>query len=153
MRERLALNIMFQVGLAFRDPGRTVTTVEISDATNFPSIALAPIVGALEAQGLLQSTEKEELLPGREMSRTRLSDILDVVRVEGETGSHRRPHWSGIVGELGDRVDDAIMSAIGDRTLADLLDEYERNAGDQSPSGAGDTHSVDEHGSAADSAS
>jgi len=130
MRERLALNIMFQVGLAFRDPGRTVTAVEISDATNFPSIALAPIVGALEAQGLLQSTEQEELLPGREMSRTRLSDILDVVRVEGETGSHRRPHWSGIIGELGNRVDDAIASAIGDRTLADLLDEYEKNPTD-----------------------
>ena len=152
MRERLALNVMFHVGLAFRDPGRTVTAGEISEATNIPSIALTPIISALEDQGLLQSTEKEELLPGREMSRARLADILDVVRVHGETGSHRHPHWSGIIGELGDRMDDAVASVIGERTLADLLDEYERNAAEQCPSGAGDTHPVDEHGAAADAA-
>lgn len=153
MRERLALNVMFHVGLAFRDPGRTVTAGEISEATNIPSIALTPIISALEDRGLLQSTEKEELLPGREMSRARLSDILAVVRVQGETGSLRRPHWSGIISEIGDRMDDAIASVIGERTLADLLDEYEKNPTGKGPSGTRNAHSVDEDGAAADAAS
>jgi hypothetical protein len=91
---------------------------------------MTPIVNALEDCGLLRSTEKEELLPGREMSRTRLSEIIDVVRVHGETGSHRRPKWLDIVEGLGDEMDSALLGVVGDRTLGDLLDDYEKtNAG------------------------
>jgi len=131
MRERLALNIMMQVGLAFRDPGRNITASEISELANVPSIALTPLVNALEDCGLLRSTEKEELLPGREMSRTRLREIIDVVRVHGETGSHRRPKWLDIVEGLGDEMDTALIGVVGDRTLADLLDDYEKMNAEQ----------------------
>ena len=131
MRERLALNIMLQVGLAFRDPGRSITANEISDLTNVPSIALTPIVNALEGCGLLRSTEKEELLPGREMSRTRLRDIIDVVRVHGDTGSHRRPKWSDIVEGMGDEMDAALVNVVGNRSLVDLLDDYENKNREQ----------------------
>ena len=125
MRERLALNVMFQVGSAFRSPGKTVTAGEISERARIPSIALSPIIIALEESNLLLSTENEELLPGREMSRTKLSDIVDVVRVKGETGSHREPKWEKTVDALGDDLDNAVAGVLGDRTLADLLDEVE----------------------------
>jgi membrane protein len=126
MRERIALNVMFQVGQAFREPGEMVTAGVISERINVPSIALSPIISALEEAGLLQSTENEELLPGREMSRARLIDILDVVRIQGETGSHRKPLWTSTVGKLGDELDSAVAGVVGDRTLADLLDEHEK---------------------------
>lgn len=125
MRERLALNIMFQVGRAFRMADRTMTAGEISRRINIPTIALAPIISALEKAGLLLSTEKEELLPGREMSRTKLKDILDVVREKGETGSHRDPTWSKAIDALGSQLDSAVSNVVTDRTLADLLDEHE----------------------------
>jgi membrane protein len=125
MRERTALNVMFQVGRAFRVPGKSVTATEISEQLKIPSIALAPIINSLEDAGLLQSTEKEELIPGREMSRTKLSDILGIVRDKGETGSLREPRWEKTIDNLGDELDAAISGVIGDRTLADLLDEYE----------------------------
>lgn len=125
MRERLALNIMLQVGLAFRDPGRSITANEISEMTNVPSIAMTPLVNSLEDCGLLRTTENEELLPGREMSRTRLRDIIDVVRMHGDTGSHRRPKWSDIVEGLGEDLDMALVNVVGNRSLADLLDDYE----------------------------
>ena len=125
MRERLALNAMFQIGQAFREPGVTITAGEISERINIPSIALAPVIAALEAAGLVQSTENEELLPGREISRIKLAEVLDVVRVKGETGSHRRPRWSEIVDALGTKMDDAVSAVVGERSLADLLDEYE----------------------------
>ena len=128
MRERLALNVMFQVGQAFREPDAAITAGEISDRINVPTIALAPIISALESAGLIQSTEKEELLPGREVSRILLADIVNVVRDRGETGSHRRPRWSDIVDSLGTEMDDAVASVVGQRSLADLLDEYESNA-------------------------
>ncbi|MDX1404718.1 MAG: YihY/virulence factor BrkB family protein [Woeseiaceae bacterium] len=127
MRERLALDIMFLVGQAFRSPHRTIQASEISEKLHIPSIAIAPITSALEAAGLLMSTENEELLPGREMARIRLRDILDVVRVAGETGSLREPDWSPTIDGLCSQFDSAIEEAIGERTLSDLLDEHEGN--------------------------
>lgn len=125
MRERVALNVMFHIGTAFRNPGETITAGEISERTKIPQIALAPIIGALEDAGLVMSTEHEKLLPGREMSRTKLSEILDVVRLGGETGSHRDPSWSDSISQLGKALQAAVNDVVGDRTLSDLLDEID----------------------------
>jgi hypothetical protein len=59
------------------------------------------------------------------MSRAKLTEILDVVRVRGETGSHRDPHWSAAISELGEELDGAATNVVGARTLSDLLDEQE----------------------------
>jgi len=125
MRERVALDMMFQVGRAFRVADRSVTTGDVSRRLRIPSIAIAPIASALESSGLLVTTEKEELLPGREMARIKLQEILDVVRVKGETGSHRDPHWSDTIDALGMSLDAAVATTVGERTLSDLLDEVE----------------------------
>jgi len=121
MSERLALNIMLFVGRAFRDPEKSVTVAEMSDEMQMPSITLMPVLLALEAGGLLAATEKEFLLPGKDMAAIRLQDILSVVREQGETGSYRDPKWSGEIEEFGKTLDDAVLSTVGDRTLSDLL--------------------------------
>ena len=122
MRERLALNIMLLVARAFRDPDRNITVNQISEALRIPSITLAPIVEALDAGGLLVTTEKDDLLPGREMSTIQLDDILSVVRVHGETGSYRDPEWSAEIDALGQDLDNAVLTTVGTRTLVDLLE-------------------------------
>ena len=61
--------------------------------------------------------------PGREMTRIPLNDILAVVRVEGETGSHRDPQWTTAIEILGAELDDALANAVGEKSLSDLLDE------------------------------
>lgn len=127
MRERLALDIMYIIGRAFRTPGKSITAAELSETLHVPSIALTPIGTALEAAGLLVSTEKEELVPGRDMSRIHLQEILDVVRVVGETGSYRDPQWSRGIERLGADLDAAIANTVSNRTLADLLDELEKS--------------------------
>ena len=76
MRERLALNVMLFVGRAFRDPDVSITAHQISEKMRIPSITLAPVVEALEAGGLLAATDKEDLLPGKDMATIRLKDIL-----------------------------------------------------------------------------
>ena len=47
------------------------------------------------------------------MSRIQLRDILVVTRNEGETGSYREPSWEPYVETLGDKLDEASLSAVG----------------------------------------
>ncbi|MCG8459269.1 MAG: YihY/virulence factor BrkB family protein, partial [Holophagales bacterium] len=124
MRERLALNVMFLTGTAFRSAGPTLSFGELSKELGIPSLGLTPVVNALENAGLLITTDREELLPGREMSRIRLKEILDVVRIKGETGSDKAPTWTEGIETVGQRLDAAFTTVIGERTLADLLDEF-----------------------------
>ena len=125
MRERLALNIMFLIGRAFRDGSSSETIRSLAHHMSIPSVTLTPIIAGLETEKLLTLTETEELVPAREMSRIKLSDILAVVRVHGETGSYRDPKWENAIHGLGVELDTAIASTIGDQTLAQLLDRAE----------------------------
>jgi len=129
MRERLALNVMLLIGGAFRDSRRSVDLHALSEKLRIPSITIAPIIAGLEEKGLLTSTEGEDLLPGRETSRIPLSEILEVVRVEGETGSYREPLWDSLVDALCGTIDSAVDEALESRTLSDLLDEMEAASG------------------------
>jgi len=123
MRERLALNIMFLVGCEFRSPSGGVSVHRLSDELRIPSLTLAPILDALKGSGLLNVLENENLQPGREPSRISLNDIMSVVRVQGETGSHHVPHWAPVVDEIGQLVDGSVGDALNGRTLAALLDD------------------------------
>ena len=126
MRERVALNIMYRVGKEHRNPVNGVDLRSISRALRIPSITLAPIALGLETKGLLMTNEKEDLLPGKEMSRIRLHDILSVVRQDGETGSDKKPHWDDAINAIGDSIHSAVGTTLGDKTLSDLLDENEQ---------------------------
>jgi membrane protein len=123
MRERLALNIMLIVGAAFRDSNKSVNQRSLSEELRIPSITVMPIIAGLKEAGLLTLTEQDALLPGREISRIKLSDILDVVRIEGETGSYRDPKWAAAIDSLGETIDAAVGSTLGDKSLSNLLDE------------------------------
>jgi len=129
MRERLALNIMLLVGRAFREGGgRTESVQSVAVRLRIPSITLMPIINSLETEGLLGTTEDEQLLPGREMSRIRLADIVGAVRERGETGAHRAPKWDATIRELGGRIDAAVATTLAETSLAELLDSSEESA-------------------------
>jgi membrane protein len=125
MREHLALNIMFLIGRAFRNGDSSETIRTLAQHMRIPSVTLTPIIDGLESTKLLTLTETEELVPAREMSRIKLTDILAVVRIHGETGSYRDPKWENAIHGLGIELDSAIASTIGDQTLAQLLDRAE----------------------------
>jgi membrane protein len=126
MRERVALNIMYLVGREHRNPVDGVDLHSISRALRIPSITLAPIALGLETRGLLTTNEKEKLLPGKEMSRIRLHDILSVVRQDGETGSHEQPRWNDAINALGDTIEASVDDTLGDETLSSLLDKVDK---------------------------
>ncbi len=122
MRERLVLDVMFLTGVAFRREDKVLTFRELSRTLKLPSLTMTPAINALEHAGLLITTEKEELIPGREMSRISVGDILAVVRKTGETGSDKPPLWSAPVDELVSQVDSAVGGVVGEMTLSDLVD-------------------------------
>ncbi len=125
MRERLALNIMLLIGSTFRDAARSIDVHELSDKMRIPSITIAPILHALEERGLVTATENESLVPGRDIALIKLSDMLAAVRIDGETGSHREPRWAKAVNAIGNIIDAAVNESVGDKTLAQLLDEID----------------------------
>lgn len=125
MRERLALNVMFAVGQEFRHPSGGIDIDTLSHQLKIPGLTLSPIVSKLEKAGLLTVTEKEQLQPGREMARISLAEILRVVRIIGETGSYRGPKWSPPIASLGEQLDSAVETVVGEKSLAELLDELE----------------------------
>ncbi len=126
MRERLALNTMLLVGAAFRDSDKNIDLRELARILRIPSITIAPIIASLEDNGLLTTNEKDDLLPGREMTHISLEDIFDVVRVDGETGSHEDPKWDAHVEQLGATIDGAIRQTLSERSLADFIDDAEQ---------------------------
>jgi DNA-binding IscR family transcriptional regulator len=132
---------MLLVGRAFRDPQQSLSIQALSDALQIPSLTLEPLLRDLEAEGLLTTNEKDELLPGRETARITLREILDVVRSQGGTGSWREPRWEQHVDDVGRRLDEATLSTVGEMTLVDLIDEAER---EPAASAAGDGHLVNE---------
>ena len=123
MRERVALNVMFLVGKEHREPAGGMTLEAIGRELRIPTITIEPIVGGLETIGLVTTNAEEHILPGREMSRIKLKDVLATVRSYGETGSHKEPKWSGAIEDLGSSLDSAVAEKLGDKTLADLLDD------------------------------
>ena len=84
-----------------------------------PATALSPVVDRLLASGMLAITEDEKLLPGRELNRIRIGDILSAIR---ENRDIPGLVWEAKVSALTARVNDAISGATGDTTLADMLD-------------------------------
>jgi hypothetical protein len=47
--------------------------------------------------------------------------------VHGETGSYRDPEWSSEINALGQDLDDAVVTTVGERTLVDLLGPASRD--------------------------
>ena len=123
VRERVALNVMYIVGKAFREPGNDINVADLSSRLKIPSMALSPLVRKLERAGLLLTTENENLIPGRDLSLTSVQDIIDTVRYGGDTGSYRDPCWDSKVEDLAARIDGAITDSLGNMTLAQFVEE------------------------------
>jgi membrane protein len=122
LRERLALSVMYLVTRAFASGGRRHRVASLAEALAVPSIALGPIVDALEDAGLLETTDAEALLPARDPARIMLDEVLAAVR-EGNFGPAMMLRQAAIVApaeEACGRVDAAVRRELGRISLGEF---------------------------------
>ncbi|HXQ64232.1 MAG TPA: YihY/virulence factor BrkB family protein [Steroidobacteraceae bacterium] len=123
LSERLALSVMYLVAQAFASGERRWTVETLSETLAVPSIALGPVVDALEAAGLLESTEHEAVIPARDPSGIMLDAVLTAVR-EGKSGravALRQARLVAPAEALCDRLDAAIREQLGRISLHDFV--------------------------------
>jgi len=122
-RERLALSVMLSVGRDFNKPGHGWRIESLSASLRVPRHQLEPIVAALIDEGLVTRTRENRLIPGRDLRRIAVAEIFAAVR-STERDSHHEfdDDWNATVAGVARDVERAIRDAIGERTLADLVD-------------------------------
>jgi membrane protein len=127
VRERLALTAMLLVGRDFEKPGHGWRIESLAARIRVPRHILEPVATALMSAGLMARTNENRLIPGRDLRRIELADILATVRSNEHDVHHETDDiWSLAVDAVAGSVEDAIRKSLGGRTLADLVDAEER---------------------------
>ena len=128
-RERLALSTMLLVGRDFEKPGHGWRIESVAAQLRVPRHLLEPVAGALMDAGLLSRTSENRLIPGRDLRRIGIVDILAAVRSSERDAHHQADDdWNPTVAAVADDVEGAIRSTLGERTRADLVDVDARRA-------------------------
>ncbi|HEX7237174.1 MAG TPA: YhjD/YihY/BrkB family envelope integrity protein [Gammaproteobacteria bacterium] len=122
-RERLALSVMLSVGRDLVKLGHGWRIDGMAASLRVPRHQLEPVVAALVDQGLLTRTRENRLIPTRDLNRIGVADIFAAVRSSARDTHHEfDDEWNATVAAVADEVERAVRDAIGDRTLADLVD-------------------------------
>jgi len=122
-RERLSLSIMLLIARDFARPKHGWTNESLAAALRVPRYLLEPIVSALSNRQLIDKTSGDRLIPGRDMRTIRLAEIVDAIRGGGRSAVMPPDQMQMPVETIADRIDAAIDAELGDRSLADLVDE------------------------------
>jgi len=122
-RERLALSVMLSVGRDFEKPGHGWRIESLAASLRVPRHQLEPIVNALVDDELLTRTRENRLIPARDLRRIGVAEIFAAVRSSAHDSHHEfDDEWNATVASVAGEVERAIGSALGERTLADLVD-------------------------------
>ena len=124
--EQLALKLMFFVGRTHVAGGRRWTVNRLATEMGLPGIAVAQMAATLERAGLLLVTDYDELVPGRDISRIAVAEILEIARAQGS--GHVAPRQVPIapVDRLLTGLDEVRRHRCGELTVRDLVDEAPR---------------------------
>jgi membrane protein len=121
LRERLALSIMWLLGDRFQNGGPRWTINSLAERLMMPGHALNDVVTGLEAQGLVLTAEDDSVAPGRDLDAIALVSIVDAVRHAPPSPGCPTPRPVAAADQTLQAVDDGIRTALGGRTLRDLL--------------------------------
>jgi membrane protein len=122
-RERLALSTMLFVGRDFEEPGHGWRVESLASRMRVQRHLLEPVVMALMGAGLLTRTSENRLIPARDLRRIAVAEILAAVRDSARDSGHAGDdEWNATVSAVAEDIERAIHAAVGDRTLADLVD-------------------------------
>ncbi|HSG63599.1 MAG TPA: YihY/virulence factor BrkB family protein, partial [Gammaproteobacteria bacterium] len=129
LRERLALSVMLLIATDFDQPGHGWREPGLAAKIGVPRHQLEPIVGALRDAELIAETTEQRLVPGRDLRRITLAEILDAVRGSMPEALAVPPvSWNATVDAMSTRINESILAALADETLADFVAEDEARA-------------------------
>ena len=115
--EQLAFGVMYLVARSHLRGGPRWSVNAIAAQLAIPGVVVTRIVDALEAGGLLVTTEQEELVPGRDAGYIRLQDILAVARAANSVHGDNRTQAPPAVVSLCAELDQGARAHLGERTL------------------------------------
>lgn len=122
-RERLGLQIMLLVGQRFLAAGPPWTAEELARRLNVPAGLVSELLEVFAQKGLLTALrDSGSYLPGRDLERIGIKEILDSLRTDGQIPPPQRASEPRqIADELLEAVDRAVTAAIGDKSLRAVL--------------------------------
>jgi membrane protein len=124
LREHLALSVMLLVGRDFAAPAYGWRETSLAARIRVPKHYVELLTDVLKEEGLLAETQDQRLIPGRDPRHIPVAEIVMAVRKSSsERAADASQDWNATVAELTNRIDTAIVGAIGGRSLADLVDE------------------------------
>jgi membrane protein len=137
LRERIALAAMVRIGASHLHGRGPLDAQNLAEQMRLPVALVQDALGALLAEGFLARVDDPATgyLPGRDIGRIRLVDILACARSAHE---HRQlvpdnlpsePHAETLIGE----IEQGAARVLGERTLRDLLAEPEREEAARNP--------------------
>lgn len=129
MRERLAMDIMYLVGKAFREREPVWNVKRLADHFRIPADALGSVTQRLERCGLLMMTDEKEgrFVPGTDIEQIGLEAIRAAVRGTDPELDHdpRRIPITPVITKLADEADKAARVQLEGNNLRDLLSRRE----------------------------
>lgn len=122
MFEHMGLSVMQLIGRDYAAGKSYWTGNRLAQALDVPSVALAPVLAALEFGKIIVATEAEHWLPARSMESIPLTDILSAVRCTKPgriaVTATATPAADALMLEL----EDAMRERLRSRTLKDLVE-------------------------------
>jgi len=127
LKERLAFIIMYLVGSNFHWGKKPWTLNTLVDRLELPLEPVQDVLLSLEKRKLLMESgaEPPEYIPARDIDMIKLTDVLNAVRVATEDSTLLEARFLSMpaVDGIMSGLDSAVRSALGDRTLHDLVAE------------------------------
>jgi len=126
MKERLTLQCTFVIAQRHYYGMPALETVEIAKRLGVPVDPVDEMLGALGEAGVLVETGASAWVPGRDLSRIGVEEVLDVVRRASESSYMNQarlrtdPAVDALVGELAD----AREALLAGKTLRDLVVDH-----------------------------
>jgi membrane protein len=122
-REQAGLSVMLLIGKDYGAGKNCWTSNALAAELDIPGTALAPVLACLERGGLIVATEKEQFLPGRDLSGIQLINVIDAVRTRQPGRLMIDVRCLPPAARVMTEVQSAISDQLANRTLKDLIDQ------------------------------
>jgi membrane protein len=129
--ERVALHVMYLVGRAYRESHTPWSREQLARRLHLPTDIILDVLDRLRQRGLLMMVTGRirRYVPATDMSKITLKEIILAVRQNPANTGDADRHIKAIsqAEEVIFRLDRAVDSALGDRTLRDLIEDGEHD--------------------------